>query len=1011
MSMPTWLNDVQVPSSSENGAFVSSTDPSVAFMQTPTTASFDFNQLQSQQMQQRLQNGSSRNGSPAFNNPIYQTQPVIPSKRTRPREDSLGASPRQHSGTLPGSRSHTPQQLPYPGYQGAVNSNQQFQTPAAYQRFQQPSSTASLSPVTQNQHFNPQARPQRMQTTSPSPFSPAAHNFASQGSPAQSEHGSRVNTPQNGSQSYIKGLPYGGGPSQSFSPPIVSNSNGPTSTQYGQSFQTFQQQQRMHDMRARQLQQANNIGPQRIPVGVLNPPANPSSQTSNNQMVAHPQQVHQMGKPNNPEQFVRQVAQWMQQRGLVLNPHPTVMGRPLNLMQLFSMVMKHGGSKKITASSQWTDIARAMQVSPEKCVPAAQEIQAYWQTNLSAYEAWFMQSHRQRVAINEQMRVSRNIPSANMSNTHSQFSPARAAVPQQHDPQRQPFIHGQPRSQVKHQTTGRHHVTPQQHKSSRPKQSGYLTPQRGQAQPAQPNTYNRSRVRRKPQYSRPQNKNTRLTSTSIKQKPCGATNKHSISDMQPRKASLSPGFKPVIESIKRRKGHPETHGGYEAKSLVWNKVVGEILALKPSVPTTQELGIIDIRALTMSLRSGIHAEIRLALDTLASLSNHRNPLSLRDCEDLVEILIECAEDQVELLAENAAEVSDAMLISSYEEIARGCRLEVASLQDVHEFGTLEYDLDRSVDRLICITTILRNFSFYQINHRSLADPVVVKFMTMVIRYLGTRNMLLRTYRNTLDFTKDVVVYLSNVSQVVDLPGKDEAFCILHFLLSFAPSPPPNSNSDEDVNFASYIPSTHRYYPLAVDSLAKLLARDDPNRTFYRSIFIADAASLPPYDLLTRTFGLAIAPLPRYGKLKIITAIEGRKPFLVQGLLAAEILTGLIPSSDHVLARSWLSSQDGFAPSLWKIVSALGPRVSQKRGRHPSTGRATEPDPRGHGMITFRGLAVLRKLVEKTKDSEGLSRELPVGILPQRESLLQSLLRPNMDVSLVRQLCNYSGLEI
>lgn len=743
---------------------------------------------------------------------------------------------------------------------------------------------------------------------------------------------------------------------------------------------------------------------------MLNPPINPSNQMSNYQMPARPQQVHQIGKPNNPEHFVRQIAQWMQQRGLALNPHPTVMGRPLSLMQLFAMVMKQGGSKKVTAASQWTDIARVMQIPPEQCLPAAQEIQVYWQTNLSAYEAWVMQSQRQRAAINEQMRISHNIQGAEISNSHGQFSPARAAVPQQHDPQRQAYIHGQPHSQVEYSAPVRH-ATPQQHESFQPNQNGYLTPQRAQVPPPQPNAYNRPHAGSNlPQYNRTQNVDTRPTNTLIKQESYGATTEHTITDLQPRQIPLSPVFKPVIQSTKRREGYPETYGGYEAKSPVWNEVVGELLDLKPNVPTTQELGVIDIRALTMSLQSGIHAEIRLALDTLASLSNHPEPPSLEDCEDLIEILIECAEDQVELLAENTAEVSDDMLISSYEEIARGCRLEVAALQDVHEFGTLEYDLDRSVDRLICITTILRNFSFFQINHKFLADPVVVKFMTTVIRYLGTRNMLLRTYRNTLDFAKDMVVYLSNISQVIDLPGKDEAFCILHFLLSFAPSPPPNSFNDEDVCFAPYNPSLHRYYPPAVDSLAKLLARDDPNRTFYRSIFIADATSLPPYDLLTRAFGLAIAPLPEYGKTHIVAVVEARKAFLAQGLLAAEILAGLVPSSDHVLARSWLYSQDGFALNLWKIVSLLGPRVSQIHPRHPSTGRATEPDPQGHGMITFRGLAVLRKLVEKTKDSEGLSKELPVGILPQREILLQSLLKPNMDVSVVRQLCNYSGLE-
>jgi len=57
MSMPSWLNDVQSLPGNENGAFNTAVDPSVAFLQTPTTASFDFNQLQNPQLQPRMQNG------------------------------------------------------------------------------------------------------------------------------------------------------------------------------------------------------------------------------------------------------------------------------------------------------------------------------------------------------------------------------------------------------------------------------------------------------------------------------------------------------------------------------------------------------------------------------------------------------------------------------------------------------------------------------------------------------------------------------------------------------------------------------------------------------------------------------------------------------------------------------------------------------------------------------------------------------------------------------------------
>ena len=96
----------------------------------------------------------------------------------------------------------------------------------------------------------------------------------------------------------------------------------------------------------------------------------------------------------------------------------------------------------------------------------------------------------------------------------------------------------------------------------------------------------------------------------------------------------------------------------------------------------------------------------------------------------------------------------------------------------------------------------------------------------------------------------------------------------------------------EISFSAYIPAIHRYFPHAVDSLAKLLARGDPNRSFYRAIVAVDSSSTPPYDLLTRAFGLAIAAIPEYGHLNTAGLVKLRAPYLVQGLLAAEIIVGL-----------------------------------------------------------------------------------------------------------------------
>lgn len=851
-----------------------------------------------------------------------------------------------------------------------------------------------------------------MQTASPNAFSPAAQNFPSRISPSHSDYGSRVNTPQNNHAGYMQGLSYGPGPQQHFTPPPGATSGGtpnamstpPVNLQSQLSYA-----QRDYQMRLQQnVQQNSSAAQNRHPGSVLNPLAHVTNPMANHHMAVGQRQMQQpMQRPNNPEQFIRGLAQFMHARGSPLNMSPMVGGRPIHLMQLYAMVMKQGGSKKVTNMNLWPTIASAMQFPPIQYPSAAQEIQDHYQRNLAAWEAaYFATQQRQRMMSDQMYNMQQQAQSGSVAGLPPQASPVKQLHSHNHEQlshqQYMRLQHQTPTDQQTLKDTTTMHGAPRQ-----PTMNGYLTTQQqmhGRQQNAL--TMQRQNMSRPPEITPPhlrqQGLSTPSSASSGRKETRAAREKvqraqdESQEIKMPRIERMTAHYVPAIRPYM-------THGGIDVGILA--DLGSQVQSVKPDVPTVQELGVIDINALTMSLRSGLHAEVRLALDTLVALSvEHRFQLSLAECEDLVETLVECAEDQVELLAENAAEVSDVMLISPYEEVVRGCRAEVETLQDVPEFGTLEYNLDHAADRLICVTTIIRNLSFFEANHAFLADSVVVKFMATVVRYLGTRNMLLRTYRNTLDFMKDIVIYLSNLSHTIDLPGKEEALCMIHFLLSFAPSSPPTNLGQDEVMFTSYNPSIHQYLPPAVDSLAKLLARDDPNRTFYKLIFAADVSSTPPYDLLSRTFALAIAPVPEHGRENVMAIVEARKPYLSQGLLAAEVLVSLIPGSDVKLARSWLSSQDDFPLSLLRIICLLA--VPQ---RHPQTGRMLDPDPQAHAMITNRGLAVLRRLAEKSRSPEQGLSGLRAELLPKQESLLGFLLNDNVDSHFIRQLCAYAGL--
>ncbi|KAL8856928.1 MAG: hypothetical protein Q9178_006517 [Gyalolechia marmorata] len=1005
-----WVNDVQ-PFPLENGSLNPPIDPNNYMQMNPGAAPFDYDPIQTQQ---RMQNGS--NGSPAFQN-MYQTQSIVGTKRPRPREDSIGASPRPGPGMLPPSRSQTPQQGAYSGFQATVNGTQNFQPPNPYHRFSNAGNNASLSPSVQNQPYNPQGPPPRVQTVSPSPFSPGAQHFGSQASPPpQSEHASRVNTPQNGPANYMQGMPYGGAPSQTFTPPPDSNG---VLTQPPQNPQQ-QQQQRMNEIRQRQFyqqqMQANNPAMQnRYPGMGPNPSMNPSGQMSGMAAAGGrlPHQPQPASRSTAHEQFVRNIAPWMQMRGLPFNPHPTAAGRPVNLMQLFQLVMGvggPGGSKAVTARGHWPTIAQKLQVAPAQLVVAANELQNYWQSNLIQYEISYLQSQQQRQrAMHDQTRLQRPLQNGEAPSAQDLYSPVKPRNAHLHD-------------------AGPTQAAPAQ----TPIQNGFATPfnrmdhQQADARIVQPNGYHGSlETRRASAQSRqtPQIPNQSYTSpsqpdrlqiqaTTVAKKPKSkdqGENSYPRRPASPRKDRYSPTHDDYANNPSL-----ERYGGLHVDSL--KQLGDDVAALRPTLPLLRELGVIDIQALTLSLRSGIIGEMRLALDIFCALSLQMD-LDLSKCGDLVDALVECAEEQVDFLADNAAEVSDDMLMDSYEDISRAWRMESLALQTPPEYGSLEYDLDRAVDRLICITTSLRNFSSHEKNWEFLGTSAVIPLMANVMRYLGTRNMLLRTHKNTLDFVKDAVAYLSNVSLYVKLPGKEDALCVLHFLLSFAPSPPPIITSDRKVMFASYDPALHSHLPTAVDCLAKLLARDEPNRGFFRLIFSADSSSSPPFELLTKAFGFAIAVLPKFevddhrmDQMKHMA--QARGPYLAQALLAAETLVGLIPASEHSLARTWLTSHDGFAANLIKTVLFLGtlpPLRPPQNPRQPPDPRQQEADEI-HAIVAYRGLAVLRKLAERAKDVEPDGARFPLGTLPSKESLLTNLMKPHVETGLLRQLYSYATLE-
>ncbi|KAI0802909.1 hypothetical protein GGR55DRAFT_700210 [Xylaria sp. FL0064] len=1079
--MSSWMNEAAaIPNHPGNGfhhmgdpnnmAGAGMMDPA-AFMASagqfnPSAAAQQF--ANPQQMAVAMQNGQMRNASPSFSNPVYQTNSVVPSKRPRPREDSIGASPRQNPGMLPTSRADTPQQSQFPGFQPNTMQPQSAGQPQHYPHLQpNGSSTASPSPVMAGNQLRPGSVPQRVNTASPHPFSPTPQQFGQQASPVPSEHSS---TPQPGMYMNPQGFPQGYNPGFAPSPsparpPSAQNPMTPQMAphQMGQMGQQMPQMhpnqmfsnQPMHPMQQMQIQQMQaaqamqgrgamdpkmmyhmrlqqQFGQGNIPPGAAEMQAQNMAQ--NRGMMAkqnmampngqgppigmRPQQPGQIPRGGmTPDLFMKNLSTFMASRQLPLDMNPIVEGRPFHLFQLFQIVQKFNGYRNVTAGHMWPQVTATLGFPLQQVPSAPGQVKAVYERNLIKFEeAWMTQQRSHHMK-------QQSIGAAGMPGTQGQGTPQR--VPQLSSSHNmQP---SQPQMQVQNAQSP---VKPGVPGMQQGNVNGFIPPQHPQTPQQQP-TPGQGPLRN----SMPRSVDATPVSAEFPMHSPGPGSKPGAIPLDPNQqaeivkvnggavpfpSALSANndvYTPLSRALdKAPEARQGSWGGLEVD--VAYQIGKELSSIIPDMPSILELGNVDLHALTKSIQSGIHGEVRLALDVLATVSRHCETvpplvIDLRHCEDLVDSLLDCAEEQIDLLAENAEPISDEIDLTSYEDVLRAARAEQFSLRKVPVFGDTDYELERAADRLIAITTILRNLSFPEQNQGVLADEVVVKFFCSLIRSLGTHEGLLRTAQNTLDIMKDIIVFLSNIAASVELPGRDQAFCLLQFILSFAPSPAPNMTADNLV-FSPFEPSIHKYLPHALDALAKLLARDEPNRTHYKTMIATDALSSNPYELLTRTFALAISPIPYHGhdmRSGILpSSVEARKPLLMQGLLAADIIAQLAPGYESGLTRAWLSSGDGFAQKLLILVKMICQHIEHPVARPGTNQRHRSEDPDLLYIVTC-AVSALRRLSEKARDPSDAA-SIPPNALPTRASLFESLnnLKNPKWALLLNQLSAYVGLE-
>jgi hypothetical protein len=481
----------------------------------------------------------------------------------------------------------------------------------------------------------------------------------------------------------------------------------------------------------------------------------------------------------------------------------------------------------------------------------------------------------------------------------------------------------------------------------------------------------------------------------------------------------------------------ETYGGVDLKYF-------DKFEIKPPVPHLNELGLIDIQALIMSLKSGMKMELTNALNVLTVLTvqpqihaqQQQQPphLPLQQCDDLLDVLLDYLEQDI-LGTNSRFPTVDNQNDGSLSQLRKGDEQHVLSdltytdLFDMSldEMKSLIPQLENSTsdvwislrERCLCIFNILRNLSFMGENMEYLArHPRFVKLLADIADssrqisvldgrdttgkeawFVGIRRM------DTLDFRKSILMIFSNISIHLVLRQEKTAAVFVELTHDFL------------VNG----PDTY-YSLLAIETWTKLTVNYD-NRQLLHSL-----VSKEPIFNLIQDIWLEL------------TAVIRRDFFSADGRVM------------HAMTSNQLATLELTIIGLYNIVAivqleSLKQQLVQKNKSigmmiiRLSITLAESGNPQ-FGLATKRGMELIRSLVcggdgirrrnnrqqqqrplealsqyntkdEKNEDNDQLSvSEIASRILDMpvvREKLMLSMLKPTTDPEILRELSDIVSL--
>ena len=157
------------------------------------------------------------------------------------------------------------------------------------------------------------------------------------------------------------------------------------------------------------------------------------------------------------------------------------------------------------------------------------------------------------------------------------------------------------------------------------------------------------------------------------------------------------------------------------------------------------------------------------------------------------------------------------------------------------------------DQLSTISMILRNISFSDNNSRIMSRNFYLKrFISDLLWLVLIHPENFTCNRKILNFKKDLVIVLSNISHLLEIASSIDCLLILILVISFGqpklnPMASSSSFGSESLTFNEFQLQWGKYQTFGVDILAKLFSLEKPNLNYFKSILLNKNTGNNLYD--------------------------------------------------------------------------------------------------------------------------------------------------------------------